>query len=1169
MKVLCRLIIAWMWVGALDLRADEAAISSAKAISFDQLGAEAQKQYSGDGITVTPTAEGAWLRSSFQKLEGEATREGLWLSSMADAGGRPEKFRVLATAVGRSASAPQPLAVTGAVTSSAETASFMRSALLEEYRVSMDGVRQDFVVMQRPTGAGELCVTLAVTGAQVVAADYGVKLTLPRSGREIGYSRLHVTDATGRELTAKLEVLAADRIAVCVEDAAAVYPVRIDPTFSDADWVSLNPGIPGTNGIVYAMAMDGGGNLYIGGQFTQAGGASANNVAKWNGTVWSALGSGMNNVVLALSLNGTDVYAGGYFTQAGDTLASHIAKWDGSTWSALGSGTDSNINALAMRGSNLYAGGYFTTAGGVTANRIAKWDGSAWSALGTGMDKSVRALAVIGADVYAGGEFTTAGGVAAKCIAKWDGSVWSPLGPGLSKPLLTYGSVAVVQALAVSGTTLYAGGNFTESATRIFVGTAAKWDGSTWSTIGGGGAIPVYALAVNGTDVYVGLIPQSGYGVSKWNGSYWDTALGVGPHDNPIFSAAYAMVLSGSDLYVGGGFVRLGNGNAQNVSKWDGSTWSALYTGINGAVRALAVSGSNLYAGGDFITAGGLVVNHIAKWDGSAWTALGTGINGYVTALQVLGTDLYAGGIFTMAGGGAANNIAKWDGSAWRALDLGVGSGFDPYVRALAVIGTDLYVGGRFTTAGSTPVSGIAKWDGSTWSALGTGVDGYSPGVYLLAVSGTNLYVGGYFTIAGGVPASNIAKWDGTAWSALGEGLGSGLNALAVSGTNLYAGMSYDGIHQWNGSSWSVLPPGNINSIYALAVSGTNLYVGGTLSAGLLFSAHCIEKWDGNTWSALGSGPAGESYAVTTPAVYALAVDASNHLFIGGNNFTKVGNNTLSPVIAQANLPTPTPDIAVAQAAALSDGTGGVDFGAVVAGSSSAEMTFTLTNPGDAELSGLSISVDGANAADFEVNGLLSTGFVPGSSVTFTVNFTPGVVAASSAALHIASNVSGTKNPFDISLSGLGVTANQGWQQQYFGVITGLGNAAPDADPNHNGIPNLLEYALGGDPMGGSTGASILPGATVNAAGQPLQINLKRYLERRDITLTVQAADNLAGPWIDLAQSANGGAFMVVTPGTSIAEIAFGNPRAVSISDLYQSNDPAHPRRFMRLKVGP
>ena len=98
------------------------------------------------------------------------------------------------------------------------------------------------------------------------------------------------------------------------------------------------------------------------------------------------------------------------------------------------------------------------------------------------------------------------------------------------------------------------------------------------------------------------------------------------------------------------------------------------------SVRALTVfddgGGPALYAGGDFTTAGGVAANRIAKWDGSSWTALGSGMNNDVHALAVFddggGPALYAGGAFTTAGGVAANRIAKWDGSSWSALGSGM-----------------------------------------------------------------------------------------------------------------------------------------------------------------------------------------------------------------------------------------------------------------------------------------------------------------------------------------------------------------------------------------------------------------------------------------------------------------------------------------------------------------
>ena len=50
------------------------------------------------------------------------------------------------------------------------------------------------------------------------------------------------------------------------------------------------------------------------------------------------------------------------------------------------------------------------------------------------------------------------------------------------------------------------------------------------------------------------------------------------------------------------------------------------------------------------------MANNIARWDGSSWSALGSGVNGYVTALAMLGNDLFVGGGFTTAGGIAATN---------------------------------------------------------------------------------------------------------------------------------------------------------------------------------------------------------------------------------------------------------------------------------------------------------------------------------------------------------------------------------------------------------------------------------------------------------------------------------------------------------------------------------
>jgi len=117
-----------------------------------------------------------------------------------------------------------------------------------------------------------------------------------------------------------------------------------------------------------------GSTLYAGGDFTNAGGSAANFIAQWNGSSWSALGSGMNARVLALAVSGNDLYAGGWFTTAGGVAANSIAKWDGTNWSALGSGITAIVNALAVSGtgSDLYAGGQFLWAGDKVSAYLAR-----------------------------------------------------------------------------------------------------------------------------------------------------------------------------------------------------------------------------------------------------------------------------------------------------------------------------------------------------------------------------------------------------------------------------------------------------------------------------------------------------------------------------------------------------------------------------------------------------------------------------------------------------------------------------------------------------------------------------------------------------------------------------------------------------------------------------
>jgi hypothetical protein len=617
-------------------------------------------------------------------------------------------------------------------------------------------------------------------------------------------------------------------------------------------WTQILP----TLGVeVLAVYDDGNGPaLYAGGSFI-LGSAGPNRIAKWNGSTWSPLGSGISGTAIynwgihALAVfddgSGPALYAGGDFTTAGGITTNRIAKWNGSSWSALASGMNSVVRALAVHddggGPALFVAGDFDSAGGLVARRVAKWDGATWSALGPGIGiaypDQVSTLATYddgsGSALHAGGYFTSAGGVAVSHLARWDGSTWTGVGGGTN---------ARVTSLVVhddgSGPALHAGGYFT-SAGGTAASHAAKWNGTSWSALAGGVDGPVHALGVHDEGAGLELCAGGAFTnyVSKWNGSSWrwlTGGLNGGVEDLLVHDDG-----NGPALYAGGSFTTAGDVIATRVAKWDGTHWAALGAGMNDRVEALALfddgSGVALHAGGRFSQADGAQVNRVAKWDGTSWSALGSGTNDSIETLTVhddgSGTALYAGGAFTIAGGVAANRIARWDGMSWSALGSGIGTGYDG-VQALAVFhdggAPALYAGGFFSSAGGVPASGIAKWDGATWSALGGGTDGP---VTALVVhddgGGTALYVSGFFVTAGGVAAAGIARWDGSLWTAVGAGLAGPARAHAL--------------------DLVVHDDGSGAALYA----GGNFYVAGGLSA------RRVAKWDGSTWSALGRGVEG------------------------------------------------------------------------------------------------------------------------------------------------------------------------------------------------------------------------------------------------------------------------------------------------------------------------
>ncbi|MBI5363919.1 MAG: hypothetical protein HZA53_12120 [Planctomycetes bacterium] len=592
---------------------------------------------------------------------------------------------------------------------------------------------------------------------------------------------------------------------------------------------------------------------------------------------------------------GPELVAAGLFVRTDGLLASNVARFDGSAWQALDTGTNGRVNELAVfddgSGPALFATGEFTLAGGVSANRIAKWNGSAWSALGAGLDAIGHALFVhddgSGAALWVGGQFTTADGVPAAHVARWNGTSFSAVGAGTDGNVYCFASF---DDGVGAGDELYVGGAFA-TAGGSACANLARWNGSAWSSVGGGVTNGAYtrvealatwndgsstALYVGGAFLTAGATPARN--VARWNGvSYAPLAAGM---DREVISLAAWDDGNGSALYAAGYLQQTGaqypylNGTGQ----WNGTSWSEL-TGENASgTPVLALATLDLGAGPELCMGGrinGTLNPVVARRGPSGWTRVtgGNGVGGTVLDLAVVddgtGSALYAAGHFDRAGSADTSGVARWNGFTWTpraGLDAGVRAvaGFDEGLGA----GTELYAAEHV----------VSRWTGVGWSSVGAvvGVEGVHD---LLAwddpsPAPARLFACGDFQVIGGVVALRVASYRAGTWSTVGGGLpGTVTRALCVydagAGEELYAAGTFEAstgrcIKRFDGVSWTDVGTNLRGYGYAMAVydagAGPELYLAGSQLNLDGFTAFGLMKWNGTTWTPIAL-PGGASSA--------------------------------------------------------------------------------------------------------------------------------------------------------------------------------------------------------------------------------------------------------------------------------------------------------------------
>jgi len=327
----------------------------------------------------------------------------------------------------------------------------------------------------------------------------------------------------------------------------------------DGDWNSLNAGV---NNTVRTLAVGKNGEVYAGGIFTSVNPESSDAavIAYYDGTAWINIATSMTGsdiLALAVAPDGT-LYAGGTFSILNGVAAANIAKWDGTTWTALAAGVNSTVNGISVApNGDVFVVGAFTTAGGVSRRYVARYDGSSWHSMGAqaGLNDACYSVAVSkdGKHVYVGGDFTDQYGLAASAllrIAKYTVSTntFSAMGNGFN---------GRVNDIKLSDANIvYTGGNFSLSGIAPML-RIARWNNSAWEQVGNGFDSSVSGIAIDtkGNMVAVGSFGYSGElpikKIALWNGSTWvfmDININFGSDTITL----YAAIFKGDDLFFGG-----------------------------------------------------------------------------------------------------------------------------------------------------------------------------------------------------------------------------------------------------------------------------------------------------------------------------------------------------------------------------------------------------------------------------------------------------------------------------------------------------------------------------------------------------------------------------------------------------------------------------------------
>ncbi len=295
---------------------------------------------------------------------------------------------------------------------------------------------------------------------------------------------------------------------------------------------------------------------------------------------------------------------------------------------------------------------------------MALWDGTQWKDLALNSTNSDRkSLLIYNGQLLLGGGLSLKGNPNSLPLLQLNGNTWVNVFGVTSSNSLGYiiDMIVYKNELYVAGKLQRIGGKYVKN--------IAKWDGVSWSDVGGG-----CGEAVNGIN---------------------------------------SLAIFNDELYVGGFFDNAGPVVAKHVAKWNGANWFALDSGVHqGGVAKIIPYKNKLIVVGGFTRAGSYshlsnVYKGSAIWDGTSWSRLDGFMElAYPSAIKEYRGELYIGSIMNSKTKTVNDTVMmSWDGTKYTNR-LGV----DAEIYSLSVVNDKLIITGEFEHVLTKTISKMASY---------------------------------------------------------------------------------------------------------------------------------------------------------------------------------------------------------------------------------------------------------------------------------------------------------------------------------------------------------------------------------------------------------------------------------------------------------------------------